>query len=952
MVKQKKENADVNEFSYRQKELIDVISTELAAISAMQIDLISDLSERKCKSEKLQQILDEQIDYIGRIRSASGIIGLSGLRQVTGHIQKNFELIKSQQTSLKRIIDSQLLHWPELIQRYLGNINDPDYVQVILGFLDHEALPNRIDQQEKIKIENAFYNSSIQIDHDECIQTATPELVSLEISDDVDSDLIENLLLNLPKQTAKLSFAVKSLRGANFIDQLEIAEKVAHTLKGVGNTVGISGIANITHCMEDIFEVLLKAKKMPSVSLFDALQNATECLEEMSEYLEGIGSKPEHAVKVFQEILTWANNINAYELIDQSENTVDSDNHSDVLKVTEPATATGNSNESSADLSLRVSAKLVDDLLNSTGDTIITSEQISELVLSLKSSIQNIISSNKKVKSRAYKIDHLIGMQDLADGLINHGHQKISDQHEPDQFTELQASANELIEATEDTFEFSNHIQNTLHLLERHSLNQIRMLQENQSAVLRIRMVPVESIVPRLQRAVKQVCKSSNKSAKLSISGEETLVDSEFLHQLEDSIMHVLHNAVVHGIETPDARLEQGKNAQGEIHLSFDREGNTIHVVCHDDGCGLDYDRIKVKAVENKLLSQKDDLNDEDAIQMILRHGFSTQDKASQFSGRGVGLAAVHEKVKEMKGAIAIDSKEGNGVNVGISVPTNLNSLHALLVSCDDLKIAISNRGVEEILYSSAGNIISVSGKYYLEYMQQRYPVFDLGFMLERSQHNQPLNSNVVLLVKENANKTYAVTIDKIYDTRDIIAKPISELVPNDSGLLGTTILGDGTITAVIDIVELLKHARLLESKVNTNVQIEENETSPPLALVVDDSISSRQSLAQLMQEFGFSVKTAKDGVEALRQIKEERPAVILTDLEMPRMNGIELSAHVRSSEDTASTPIVMITSKSLLKKEQELARLKISAKITKPYNEDELLEVINSLNLIDHVIA
>ncbi len=948
MVKQSDNYAGVGKLSYQQQELINVLNDELMELSKEQIDLISDFSEGKFKSETLQQKLDEQIDKVGRVGSASRIIGLSGLERVTGHIQKNFELIKSQHISRKSIVDSQLLHWPNLIQRYLNNISDPGFSQVVLEYLNHKALPNRINQQEKIKIEKAFSNSTIQIDTNERIQTATPDLVSIEISDDVDTDVIENLLLNLPKQTAKLSTAVKSLRGADFIDQLEIAEKVAHTLKGVGNTVGISGIANITHCLEDILEVLLKAKKRPSASLHEALQNATECLEEMSDYLEGIGSKPEHAVKVFQEILTWANNINSYGLGDQSENIVDSDNKDDGLKISNIAATTENSIESSAGLSHRVSAKLVDDLLNSTGDTIITSEQIAELVLSLKSSFQNIISSNKKVKSRAYEVENLIGFENQTGILISQEH----NQQEQDQYAELQAAANHLIEATEDTSEFSSHIQNTLHLLERHSLNQIRMLQDNQNAVLRIRMIPVESIVPRLQRAVKQVCKSSNKSAKLSISGEETLVDSEFLHQLEDSIMHILHNAVVHGIEMPDVRVKHGKNAQGEIHLSFDREGNTIRVACQDDGCGLDYDRIKDKAIENKLLSRNDVIEDEDAIQMILRHGFSTQDKASHFSGRGVGLTTVHEIVKEMKGTIAIDSRKGNGLNVGISVPTNLNSLHALLVGCEDFKIAISNRGIEEILHSRAGNIILVSGEYYIEYMQQRYPVFDLGYMLERSQKNQPQNSNSVLLVKENANKIYAVTIDKIYDTRDIIAKPISELVPNDAGLLGTTILGDGTISAVIDIVELLKHARLLKSKSFSKVQVEKNETSQPLALVVDDSISSRQKLAQMLQELGFSVKMARDGVEALRQIKEVHPAIVLTDLEMPRMNGIELSAHIRSKEAIASTPIVMIASNSFLQKQQELADLKISASITKPYDEDELLDVINSLNLIDHVIA
>ena len=953
MVKHKNKKTARKELSLQQQELIDVINTELVEFSRSQIDLISDLSERKFKREKLEQILETQVDVVNRVGSAAEIIGLHGLKLFCEHMQKNFKLMKSQGITQSRLIDSQLLYWYEVIQSYLIDPSDSGYIQEMLEHLSSKDFPIIIDQQEKNKIEEAFCNSYIQIDSGERIKTATPELVSLEISDDIDADTIENMMLNLPKQAEKLSIAVKSLQEADFANQLRIAEKVAHTLKGVSNTVGIRGIANITHCMEDIFEVLLKANKKPSRLLYESLQNAAECLEEMCEYLEGVGEEPKHSVKVFQEILTWANNVSNCDVIDQTEIEVDSLNHiNDRLDEVGTTTSIETVNDSSADLSLRVSAKLVDDLLNSTGETIITSEQIAELVLSLKSSIQNIVTSNKNIKLRAYEIENLIESQELPSELARYGKDQRSDLLELDQFDELHVSASQLVEATEDASEFSNQVQNILYLLEKHSLNQIRMLQENQNAVLRIRMIPVESIVPRLKRAVKQVCESSNKLAELKISGEDTLVDSEFLHQLEDPIMHILRNAVVHGIEMPDVRVAQGKNEHGEIHLSFDREGNTIHVTCHDDGFGLDFDRIKIKAIENKLLSQNDEFNDNDAIQMILRHGFSTQDKASQFSGRGVGLAAVHEKVMEMKGTIAIDSTEGNGINVGISVPTNLNSLHVLLVNCDDLKIAISSRGIDEILYPSAGKIILISGKYYFEHMHQRYPLFDLRFMLERTPQNKPQNCKVILLVNEDVNNICAVAIDKIFDTRDIIAKPISELVPIDSGLLGTTILGDGTITTVIDIVELLKHARLLESKKITRLQTKEEKIDQPLALVVDDSISSRQSLAGFIQEFGFKVKTAKDGVEALYQIREKSPTIVLTDIEMPRMNGFELSAHLRSNEETASIPIVMLTSKFLHKHKQEAESLRISAYITKPYNEDELLEVINSLNLIDHVIA
>ena len=682
--------------------------------------------------------------------------------------------------------------------------------------------------------------------------------------------------------------------------------------------------------------------------LYGSLQNATDCLEEMSEYLEGIGLLPNNSLNVYQDILNWANSINTYGLTDQV--TVNSKSAGEQHRAFSCDTEV--ENEYTSDLQLRVAEKLVDDLLNSTGEGVITSEQISELVLSLKSSIQNLITNNKNINLHAREIEHLVEIQKLhnrSDCIDKIAESNLIDISKLDL---LQSSVNHLTETTEDSLEFSQDILGKLLSLEKHSNNLVRYQHESHETVLRVRMVPIQSIVPRLNRAVKQACKSSNKKAELKITGEETLVDSGIIHQLADPIMHILRNAIDHGIEAPNERLEKGKDPQGNIHLNFNVEGNSINVECEDDGCSLDLDLIRSKALARNLISENDDFDNENAIQMILRHGFSTKEKVSQLSGRGVGLAAVNEKIIEMKGAINIDASDANGINIGFSIPTNLNSVHALLIKCENTKVAISNRGVVEILHSGAGQIVSVSGQYYLEYLQHRYPVYDLRFMLEISQYNKPLNNKVTLIVNDDIGDNYAITIDKIYETRDIITKPISELVPNVSGLLGTTILGDGAITTVIDIVELIKHARDLENKITTSIKVKEQEPSKQYALVVEDSISVRKELAHFMQDLGFAVITAKDGVEALNQTKKHLPSIVLTDLEMPRMNGIELSKHLRLNKETAFTPIIMIASMSSKKDKRVAENSGITTYISKPYNEDELLEVINSLDLIEHVVV
>ena len=478
-------------------------------------------------------------------------------------------------------------------------------------------------------------------------------------------------------------------------------------------------------------------------------------------------------------------------------------------------------------------------------------------------------------------------------------------------------------------------------------MDQVRSLHENQEAVLRIRMIPVQSIVPRLRRAVRQACKSSNKRAQLEISGEHTLIDSEFVHQLVDPIMHILRNAIDHGIEESDQRVKHGKNAIGKVQLSFKKEGNLIHVVCQDDGNGINIELVKSKALEKGLLDKNEDFTKDRAIQIILQHGFSTKDKVSQLSGRGVGLAAVFTKIHEMKGSINIDSHNGNGVKVEITIPTIFNSDHALIVDCDDSTVAISNRGVDEILYAGAGKIISESGQHYFEYIRQRYPAYDLQFMLGKTEKNSPVDDKVTLILNDDANVKYAVTIDRIYDTRDIVVKPLSKFIPKISGLLGSTILGDGSVITVIDIIGLIKNSNRSTQSSKPRKNVQKIKDHHQYALIVEDAISTRKSLALFMRDIGFIVSTAKDGVEAINLIQKQLPSIVLTDLEMPRMNGLELTDHLRSNKETAHTPIIMITSKSTEKHRKEAERLGITAYITKPYDEDELLELIDSFKVI-----
>ena len=938
--------------TYKQQELIDALQEELHAFTEKYAIDASRLEDKKT----IKKALEVQLGFSSRLGSAAKIIGLKGLKRFCGYIQDKLSQVQSTKSYFE--IESTLLDWPNAIYAYLDSPFDPSSIEEMIDFLGRCLGEGNLTSEERLTLKTDFINSKIEFSEEnesDRIYKATPAHVSLSIAEEVSLDILESFLIDLPNQVELLVKAIRKLRSDNFIHELKMAERITHTLKGVGNTVGIDGITNMSHYLEEIFSACIRAKERPSVDLYHAIENAVDCLQEMSEYLSGAGQLPEESLQIFQDLVDWSNKIytqgfihatkqNAEDLVAEDSPVVQEQSEPEAHSITEE-------DQSVKNLSFRVSAKLIDDLLNRTSDTIVSGGQINDLISQLKASVNNLVAANKRVKIQAQELEAFIAKNNIQGISETKNTDSKFDSLELEQFHEMHTYFNQLLESADDALTYSSEFSSKTLKLQRYSTQQVRSLHENKDAILQARLVSVKSIAPRLRHSVRRACKTMNKLAELEISGEDTLMESETIHQLTDPIMHLLRNAIDHGIETPEQRVAQGKNKTGTIKLHFSKGRNTIHVTCEDNGRGLDIQRIQSKAVEQNLHPQNTSFDSDRATNMIFQHGFSTKDRVSHMSGRGVGLTAVYNKMRELKGNINVNDRRKNGMQVELTVPTYVNSLRALIAQWAGLKIAISNRGVNEILYPGAGKIISVAGKYYYEHLQQRYPVYDLQYLVRQSEVNLPASNKVVLLVSDNVNKTTAVVVDKIYETRDIIIKPISKLIPKVIGLQGSTIYGDGDIITVIDIVDLLDNVNSTRERYKQREPIQEVTTEENYALVVEDSISSRKALAQFLQDLGFVVRTAKDGVEALNQIQNQTPSLVITDLEMPRMNGLELCDHLRTNKATTQLPIVMLTSKTSIKHKQEASRLGVSAFVTKPYEEDELLEIINTFKIIPHVV-
>jgi chemosensory pili system protein ChpA (sensor histidine kinase/response regulator) len=463
--------------------------------------------------------------------------------------------------------------------------------------------------------------------------------------------------------------------------------------------------------------------------------------------------------------------------------------------------------------------------------------------------------------------------------------------------------------------------------------------------VMTTRMVPVSNIASRLQRTLRQVCRSTEKLAKLSIVGQDLMLDGDVLNRLADPLMHMLRNAVDHGIESSELREAGGKSPQGLIVLSFEQQGNNVVVTCSDDGGGLDYDRIRNTAIERGLLDEGAPLDKQSLAALILQSGFSTREQITHVSGRGVGMDVVHNTIQSLNGSMDIGESVEGGTLITMRLPITLLTSHCLLVGVGkDNQYAIPTLSLAQILSPGNGEICWVDGKltYLLE--QQEYPAYTLNSLIgveESADENRFENSSVLLV--QTAEGVSAVSVERVITSYDLVVKNMGAYIKSVSGIAGVSMLGNGEVVAVLDLAAMLQ-AQGNRGPVSTVKSTSAASAEPdlPKILIVDDSLSVRNSLSQLMQDSGYQPMLARDGREAVIILDSEKPDVVLTDLEMPRMNGLELVSYIRNSSEWKELPVVMITSRNMSKHRQQAAQAGVNRFIAKPFSDDEVLEAID----------
>lgn len=767
---------------------------------------------------------------------------------------------------------------------------------------------------------------------------------------DISRDLLDGLLQELPSQIEEFSNAIQTLiDGSGDSKEIEKAQRIAHTVKGAANTVGIRGIATLTHQLEDIFQFLNQHNKLPSKLLASSLINASDCLEEMSESLMTQGSAPENALAILQDILNWINRLEneGVEILDDDSGDSSSSVAENLASKQETDVKADETKDDQypAIATLRVEAPIIDDLIRLLGETTIIT-QLQEKIKTSSIETDALIKQNQASHELINQLEQQIELRGTSRISQSVNQNKVFDSLELEEYNELHTITNQLAETTLDSVELNKEIKRELHELDELVIDQSRLHREVQRLVMRTRMVPIKTITPRLQRSVRQTCRTVGKQAALYLSGTDTLIDSDILNNLVDPLIHMLRNSLDHGIEDRDERINKNKDTEGRIDLSFSSEGTEIIVRCQDDGGGLDHDSIRVTAIKRNLIEPHEKPTSLELDRMILRPGFSTSKKTTQVSGRGIGMDLVYSQILANKGTLHIHSEKDKGCLIELRMPVTLISTHVLIIRHRNKILAVSSRGIEQILHPSDSQIVDSEDGLMCKIGDELLELSNLenliGFPGDRRM-SERVTRPAFLVRDEDINKV--VYIQELIDSRELVVKSMGKYMSNIHGVPGATILGDGSVAPVLDIPELLRASTQSEEKTDDDdFEQVDVHVALPTALVVDDSLSTRRALAQVVRDAGYDVRTAKDGLEAIEIIDKKVPDILLVDMEIPRMNGMELTAHVRANLETANIPVIMVSSRSTEKHREQAKSSGVNVHLTKPFSEDELLDHITKL--------
>lgn len=495
--------------------------------------------------------------------------------------------------------------------------------------------------------------------------------------------------------------------------------------------------------------------------------------------------------------------------------------------------------------------------------------------------------------------------------------------------------------------EMNRRIAQLVQAVSQDSLYLATLADQMQDDISSMRLMPLDSMVNSIQRTVRDVSRELNKQVHLEIEGANIEIDKTVLDTLRDPLLHLIRNAVDHGIEQPQERRRIGKPASGLLRIAIEQRGSEIVITVQDDGGGINTERVKRMTIQQQLLTETgaSALSDDEIHQYIFQPGLTTSTVVTGVSGRGMGMDIVRERIEGLRGRINLHSRPGVGTTITLTVPVSLTRLRCILLRVNEQVFAIPSSVVARMQMIPASEIFTAEGQDMLMINDQPTVCLKLSAVLGMPQITS-YASLMHVLVLHVGDRLYAFEVDELFSEQELVLKPLGPEVANAQYISGAAVLGSGEIAIILNANDLARAAsgRSIRRRM---VQASEQAAVPRRShiLIVDDSITTRTLEKNILETAGFDVEVAVHGQQAWEILADRTFDLIISDVEMPRMNGLELTRQIKGSPRLNRIPIILLT--SLQKPEQREAGLEAGADaylIKSQFDQGELLRLIQSL--------
>lgn len=731
-----------------------------------------------------------------------------------------------------------------------------------------------------------------------------------------------------------------------------------HTLKGSARLAGALRLGEMAHRMETAAERL--GSDVQRSSDLEVLQSAFDTIAARFDQLRNPDAQPEAVVQSAPEAQPAATE--GAPAVQASDGSVPAQPAATPVTTGMPVTAGFVAPIAPAQLatrggaSVRVRPELLDRLVNQTGEVIISRARMEAEIVTLRTSLKDLSGNLDRLRQQLRDIELQAETQMQSRLAQARDADQSFDPLEFDRFTRVQELTRMMAESVNDVATVQRNLQRAVEATEDNLVSQARQTRELQRDLLRTRMVEFEGISERLYRVVRQASKETGKQVRLDISGGAIEMDRGVLDRMTGAFEHLLRNHVAHGIEAPQVREQRGKPAEGRIDISLRQELNDVSLVFADDGGGIDLDRLREKARETGIIPADASLTDEEAAQLIFEAGLSTAKEVSELAGRGIGMDVVRNDVLGLGGRIETSTRRGQGTEFKLVLPLTTAVTQVVMLRVGDLTFGVPSNVVEIVRRLAPAELQTAYASGHVRHADADVPFFWGGALLQSSAQSQEAHRTLPVVIFRSAAQRVAMHVDEVLGNQEVVVKNLGSQLSRLPGLAGMSVLASGAVALIYNPVALatvygpqvsdwvrrqIEQSELAMAAAGPEAVAEMPMATVPLVLVVDDSITVRRVTQRLLQREGYRVALAADGLQALERLQAERPAVVLSDIEMPRMDGFDLVRNIRGDTRMVDLPVIMITSRIAEKHREHARELGVDHYLGKPYSEDELLALV-----------